>query len=115
MAVVIAVIPITIVVPAVPVFIPPTMALVPAAFACFPQLMARMVRLPAVPAVVFDSFVQFVVGLGDAPLTAIVVIGEGTRRRDERQQANERGCCEQRPAQKPFLSQMNRHVLSILP
>jgi hypothetical protein len=115
MAVVIVVIPITIVVPAVPVFIPPTMIFAPATFACFPQLMARMIRLPAVPATVFYGFVQFMVGLGDALLTAIVVIGKGTRRRDERQQAHERGCCEQRPARKLFLSQMNGHVLSILP
>jgi len=115
MAVVIVIIPITIVVPAVSVFIPPTMVFSPATFACLTQLMARMVRLPAVPAVALNGFVQFVVLLGDAPLTAIVVIGEGKRRRDKRQQANERGCCEQRPAQKSFLSEMNHHVLSILP
>jgi hypothetical protein len=114
MAVVIAVIPITVRVPAMPIFIPPTMAFPPATFASFTQLMPRMVRLPAVPAVVFDSLVQSVVCLDDAPLTAVIVMGEGTRRRAERQQANERGCCEQRPAQKPFFSHMNRHVLSIL-
>ena len=112
MAVVIVVIPIMIIVPAVSVFIPPTMALVPAAF---PRLVARMVGLSAVPAMTLNGLVQFVVLLGDAPLTAIVVIGEGKRRRDKRQQANERGCCEQRPAQKSFLSEMNHHVLSILP
>src|SRR2546425_12617460 len=115
MAVVIVIIPITIVVPAVPVFIPPTMALVPATFPCFPQLMARMVGLSAVPAMTLNALVQFVVLLGDAPLTAIVVIGDCKRRPDKRQQANERGCCEQRPAQKSFLSEMNHHVLSILP
>jgi len=115
MAVVIVVIPITIIVPAVPFFIPPTMMFPPAMFAFFAQLMALMVRLPAVPAVALNGFVQSVFLLGDTALALIRVIGEGTRRRDERQQANERGCCEERPAQKPFLSQMNRHVLSILP
>src|SRR5713226_6208323 len=105
MAVVIVVIPIAIVVPAVPVFIPPTMIFPPATFACFPQLMARMVCLPAVPAMALNGFVQFVVLLGDTALALIRVIGEGTRRRDERQQANERGCCEERPAQKPFFPQ----------
>ena len=115
MAVVIVIIPITIVVPAVSVFIPPTMVFSPATFACLTQLMARMVRLPAVPAVALNGFVQLVVRLGDTALALIRVIGEGTRRCSERQKAKERGGCEQRPAQKPFLSQMNRHVLSILP
>ncbi len=115
MAVVIVIIPITIIVPAVPFFIPPTMMFPPATFACFPQLMALMVRLPAVPTVALNGFVQFVFLLGDTALALIRVIGEGTRRCGERQQAHKRGGCEQRPPQKPFLSQMNRHVLSILP
>ena len=57
------------------VFIPPAMPLIPAAFPCFVQLPPRVIRLPAVPAVVFRGFVEFVVRLGDAALTTIVVLG----------------------------------------
>src|SRR5206468_11359469 len=60
--------------PAVAVFVPPAMALIPAAFACFAQFMTRTIRLPAVPAVMFHGFVEFVVRLDNAPLAAAVVI-----------------------------------------
>ena len=70
----IVVIPIAIGMPAVAVFVPPAMALIPAAFACFAQFMTRTIRLPAVPAVMFHGFVEFVVRLDNAPLAAAVVI-----------------------------------------
>ncbi len=57
------------------VFIPPAMPLIPAALPRFMQLPPRVIRLPAVPAVVFRGFVEFVVRLGDAALTTIVVLG----------------------------------------
>src|SRR5207249_4376140 len=74
-AIVSVVIPIAIGMPTMAVFIPPAMPLIPAAFPCFVQLPPRVIRLPAVPAVVFRGFVEFVVRLGDAALTTIVVLG----------------------------------------
>ncbi len=73
--VVIVVIPIAIGVPATAVFIPPAMALVPATFPCLAQFEAGAVRLSAVPAVMLHGFMQFVIGFGDAALTAIVTLG----------------------------------------
>ncbi len=90
MTVVIVVIPIAIVVPATAVFVPPAVPLVPAAFPRFAQFVPRMVRLPAVPAVIFDSFVQPVVCLGDAALATIIVIGGCPRCSREGQHASER-------------------------
>jgi hypothetical protein len=90
MTVMIAVIPITVGMPAVAVFVPPTVPLVPAAFPRFAQFVPRMVRLPAVPAVIFDSFVQPVVRLGDAALATIIVIGGCPRRSREGQHSQKR-------------------------
>jgi hypothetical protein len=39
------------------------------------QFMASMFRLAAIPAVMFRSFVQPVIRLGDSSLTTIVVLG----------------------------------------
>ena len=69
------------------VFIPPAMPLIPAAFPCFVQLPPRVIRLPAIPAVVFRGFVEFVVRLGDAALTTIVVLGRCPRCSRKRQHA----------------------------
>jgi len=74
-AVVIVVIPIAIGVPATTVFIPPAMSLSPAAFPRLVQIVARAVRLPAVPAVMLHGFVESVVGFGDATLALIVTFG----------------------------------------
>jgi hypothetical protein len=74
-AVVVMIVPVAIVVPAMAVLIPPAMAFVPASFAGFVQFMPRMLGLPAVPAVVFRSFMQLVVCLGNAPLASVVTFG----------------------------------------
>jgi hypothetical protein len=91
MTVMIAIIPIAVGMPAVAVFVPPTVSLPPAAFPGFAQFVPRMVRLPAVPAVIFDSFVQSMVRLGDAALATIIVIGGCPRCSCECQQAEKRG------------------------
>jgi hypothetical protein len=79
-AIVIVVIPITFRVPAVAVFVPPTMALVPAVLPRFTQFEACTIRLLALPTVMLHGFVEFVVRLGDAALAAMVVIRKRTRR-----------------------------------
>src|SRR5690348_12817499 len=115
MAVVIVVVPITIRVPAVAVFVPPPMVLVPATFACFAQFMAGMVGLSAVPAMMLDGLVQFVIGLVNAPLTTAVVISIGARRGRESEQANQRCGGEHRTSQKLLRSRVLGHGFSILP
>jgi len=75
---VIAIIPIAVIVPAMAVFIPPAMPLVPAAFARFTQFMTGMLRLPAVPAVALDRRVESMIRFGDASRAAVIVtiVGE---------------------------------------
>ena len=68
--VVIVVIPITIGMPATAILVPPAMSLSPAAFPRLVQIVARAVRLPAVPAVMLHGFVESVVGFGDAAAVA---------------------------------------------
>jgi hypothetical protein len=89
--VVIVVIPIAIGMPPVAVFIPPAMSFVPAAFPRFMQFVARMIGLPAIPAVMLHGFMQFVIRLGDAPLALVVIFGGRSGCSRECQHANE--CC----------------------
>jgi hypothetical protein len=88
-SIVIMVIPVAIGMPAVAVFVPPTMPFIPAAFPGLAQFVPRTIRLLAVPTVVLDGFVQFVVRLGDATLASIVVFGVCTGHCPECQQARE--------------------------
>ncbi|PYU01367.1 MAG: hypothetical protein DMG38_03630 [Acidobacteria bacterium] len=117
MTVVIVVVPVAIGVPAVGVFLPPTMMLVPAALARFMQFVTSVTGLPAVPAMMLDGFVQFVVGLDDAPLTTsvvVVVVSEGPGRGRECEQASQRCARKYHTSRKLLLSQRNPHVLTIL-
>jgi hypothetical protein len=114
-AIVIVVIPIAVGVPAVAVFIPPTVPPAPAVFARFTQVVARMIGLPAVPAVMLNGFVQLVVRPGDSPLAISVVFCGRPRRSGEGQHAEKCRSSEQRPSEEFILSQMKRHVSSILP
>jgi hypothetical protein len=88
MAIVVVVIPIAIGMPTMAVFIPPAMPLSPALFASLVQFVTPALGLPAVPAVMFDGFVEFVICLGDAPLASVVVISVGSGCSRERQHAN---------------------------
>ena len=114
-AVVIAIVPISIAVPAAAVFVPPPMVLAPAAFAGFPQLMARVIRLPAIPAMMLNGFVQLAVGFVDAPLAMIVVVsGVGPWRGGEREQSDKSCGRQQRPSPELSLSRKHGHLFSIL-
>jgi len=114
-AIVVVVIPIAFRVPAVGVFVPPTMALVPAVFPRFTQLVACTIRLLALPTVMLHGFVQSMVRLGDAALATVVVIGKRTRRSGESKQANKRRRSEHCLSEKLLPSRLTLHVLSILP
>jgi hypothetical protein len=88
--VVVAVVPVALGAPAMFVFIPPAMPATPAGFARFMQLMASLGRLAAVATVILDGFMKTVIGLGDAPLT-IVVIGAQAWGAGEEQESRKRG------------------------
>jgi hypothetical protein len=73
-----------------PIFIPPALAAVPAPLARFVQLGTRMIRLPALPPMMFDGFMKAMIGPCDTPL-AIVIIGTQTRRAGKKQESRQRG------------------------
>lgn len=89
-AIVVVVIPVVIRVPAMFVFIPPSMIGAPAALPRFVQLAARAIGLPTLVAMVLDGFVQLVIGVRNASL-AIVVIGPQLRRAGEHKKTGQ--CC----------------------
>src|SRR5258706_16140057 len=101
--------------PALPIFAPPGVPLFPPVFSRFMHFVRAIPRLPAVPAVMLDGFVQFVVRLGDAALAAAVVIRECTRRTAKGHQSNERHSREHCLPEKVLPSRLKFHVLSILP
>jgi hypothetical protein len=72
-AVVIALVPITCRVPTVLVFIPPSVTLAPAALPCRMQFATLVIRLPAVPSVVLDGFVQVMLSMLHAALAPVDV------------------------------------------
>jgi hypothetical protein len=113
-AIVIVVIPIAIGMPAVAVFIPPAVPLVPAALTGFMQFMPRAICLPALPTVVFHGFVELMVRFGNATLATIVVFSGRSGCTRKCQHAEKRGCYEQGPAHELLLSHVNRHISSIL-
>jgi hypothetical protein len=113
-AVVIVVIPIAIGVPTVAVFVPPAMAFSPAALTRFAQFMARVIRLPAVPAVVLDGFVQSMVRFEDTSLATIVTLGGRAGCSRKCQHAKKRCGYQQGPSEELLLSPLKRHSLSIL-
>jgi hypothetical protein len=74
-AIMIMIVPVAIGVPAPAVLIPPAMVFVPAAFAGFTQFMTCMLRLPAVPPVILDGFMEPVVRFGNTPLALVIAFG----------------------------------------
>src|ERR1700674_4796149 len=106
----IVVVPITIGVPAVAVFVPPAMAFVPAAFPRLVQIVARAVRLPAVPAVMLHGFVQSVIGFGDAALATIVTLGRGPGCTRECQHPKQCGRGQHHSGEKLLPSRLYGHV-----
>jgi hypothetical protein len=85
--VMIMVVPVTLIVPAMLVFIPPPVSVFPAPFSCLAELVPLMVRLSAVVTVLFNRTVQLVVRMAQSSL-AIVVCLRARRPREKR------ACCE---------------------
>jgi len=114
-AVVIVVIPITSGMPATAVLVPPAMSLSPAVFPRRVQFEASAVRLPAVPAVMLDGFVESVVGFGDAALALIVTLGGCPGCTRECQHPKECGRSQHHSGEKLLPSRLYGHGFSILP
>jgi len=81
--IVVVIVPITIGVPAVPIFIPPAVVVFIAVGAGFPEFVPPVFGLRAFHAVVLDGFMKFVVGLGNALMT--IVVRANNRRGDEKE------------------------------
>lgn len=112
--VVIVIIPITIGMPATAVLIPPSMSLSPAAFPRLVQVAAGAVRLPAVPAVMLHSFVESVVGFGNAALALIVTLGGCPGCTRECQHPKQCGRSQHHSGEKLLSSRLYGHGFSIL-
>jgi hypothetical protein len=86
--VVVMIVPIMIGVPAVSVFVPPAMTVVPTVGTCFGKLTACVICFWTLPAMVFDRFMNAMVGFGNAFL-AIICRGLGSC--DENCSSEEKG------------------------
>lgn len=89
-AAVIVIIPIAVGVPAMLVFIPPSMAAVPAALSRIAQFPTRSLGLPALEAMPCHGLVQFVVRARN-PALAITFVGAQNGHCREHQKAGQRG------------------------
>jgi hypothetical protein len=72
---VVVLVPVAIGVPTVFVFVPPPVILAPATLARFMQFMALVLCLLAVPSMSLDGLMEFMIGMSDAPLAALIVLG----------------------------------------
>jgi len=114
MAIVVVIIPVAVAVPPMLVFVPPTMVAVPAPLSCFVQLLAPAIGLPARGAMMFDRFMQPVIGTRHSPL-AIIVIGAQLGRPGEKQASRQsNGGEKQSFEQLAPACEMNIHSLSLL-
>jgi hypothetical protein len=107
--VVIVFVPIAFCVPAVSVFIPPFVDLVPTIFARLVELMPRIACLAAVPPMMLNSFVDPMICLRKF-LLAVVIVGRRSGRSAQQQESSRRyrECCSYKPL--PVFRQKFRHV-----
>ena len=69
----VVVVPVAFGVPAVFVFVPPSVIFTPAALARLVQFVALVVCLRAMASMFLDGLVEFMIGVNDAALTALVM------------------------------------------
>jgi hypothetical protein len=109
----VVIIPIAIGVPAVFMFIPPLVVRAPAILASLVQLVARVFRLFAIPAVVLHGFVKPVIGFPQAMLAFAFICPNLGRTREQQKAGQGRAGQDQFP--KPVLSQSMLRFHPILP
>jgi hypothetical protein len=93
-AVVVVLVPVALGAPAVLVLVPPPMTLTPATLPGRVQFAAFVVGLGAVAAMFPNGFVKLMIGMSDAALAPVIILGVNSRDGSE----NENGC-EYRPCQ----------------
>jgi hypothetical protein len=82
------VIPVALGAPAMAVFVPPTMTVLPAIRARFAQFGARVVGLLTLASMMLDGFMKTVIRFRNAPL-AIIITGAQRRRACEKQESRQ--------------------------
>jgi hypothetical protein len=92
-AIVIAIVPVVFFTPATLVLIPPAMMFAPAPFPCLVQFATLVVGLATVAAVALNGFVQFMIPVRNAALTALHALSLRARPSHEQQNSH---CCRQR-------------------
>jgi len=80
----VVIVPITVTMPTVPMFVPPLLALSPAPYASFPQFAAPMICLPAVVSMVLDSLVKLVFGARCAAIAIVIMPGRARHARKQK-------------------------------
>jgi hypothetical protein len=83
--VMIMIVPVALIVPAMAVFVPPSVVPAPAILAHLMQFVAGAIRLSAVPAMMLGSFMEPVIGSGNATL-AVIAIGGSARSASQEQE-----------------------------
>jgi hypothetical protein len=83
-AVVVVLVPIAVGAPPVFVLVPPPMLLAPAALSRFVQFTTLVLGLSAAASMSLDGFMQFMLGMSDAALTAVNVFAVKARHRREK-------------------------------
>lgn len=101
----IVIIPVMLVMPAMLMFIPPFVAVLPAPFSCFMQLVPPVVRLPAVVTVLFNRAVQLVIRVNQLSLAIVACIR--SRRSCQQYTAREHHCPASKSDQAHFPSTCN--------
>jgi hypothetical protein len=97
-AVVVALVPVTLGAPAVFVLVPPAMLLAPATLSRRVQLATLVIGLAAVAAMALDGLVEFVLGVSDAALAAVDIVRlqsrhSGNHQDSGQEDSRERGNC----------------------
>ncbi len=77
--IVVMIVPVVVGVPTMGILIPPAVIVSPAPFTGIAQFVAPVVGLFAIRAVMLDRFVQLVIGMGNARLTIVLLIGAHPR------------------------------------
>jgi len=88
---VIVFVPVAIRVPTVFVFVPPPVIFAPATLARFVQFMALVLCLLTVPPMSLDGLMEFMIGVSDAPLAALIVFGMKLWNGGEKQRCGQHG------------------------
>jgi predicted membrane protein len=94
-AIVVSIVPITFGMPALIMFVPPSVVLIPTVFSSLVQLSPLVVGLAAVAAVFFDRLMQLVFRMLNAATAAFIVIGMKAWHGRESEGREQRGCRQQ--------------------